>query len=110
MKEVRIDIKPDSDKNPVNCKAKNSVIPVSVLTTEDFDATTIDSTTVLFKNARPIHKQRHEEDVDGDGDIDLVLHFRLDETSLTCDSREVTLIGRTLNGDMFTGADFIDPK
>ena len=29
---------------------------------------------------KPGAAQRHEEDVDGDGDIDLVFHFRFDET------------------------------
>ncbi|HEY4510119.1 MAG TPA: hypothetical protein VJC15_03985 [Candidatus Paceibacterota bacterium] len=57
---------------------------------------------------RRVH--RHEEDVDGDNDIDLMFHFRLDDTTLTCDSTEATLTGRTFLGDLFIGTDSIDTK
>jgi len=33
------------------------------------------------------------KDVDGDGDTDLVLHFRLGDTALICDSTEAVLLG-----------------
>ena len=109
--EVQIDIKPGSDENPISCTSKgDGVIPVAILTTGDFDATTIDDTTVIFEGARETHAQRHEEDVDGDDDSDLMFHFRQNDTTLTCKSTEATLTGRTFSGDLFIGTDSIDMK
>lgn len=114
--EVRIDNKPGSDPNPINCKNKgNGVIPVAILSAEHFDATTVDHTTVLFEGANETHRSgknkemtRHEEDVNGDGLTDLMFHFRQNETSLTCESTEAALTGRTFNGDFLIGTDSID--
>jgi len=39
-----------------------------------------------------------------------MFHFRLDDTTLTCDSTEATLTGRTFLGDLFIGTDSIDTK
>ena len=109
-----IDIKPGSDPNSVNCKRENGVIAVAILTTEDFDATTVDHSTVTFEGAREthIHKKsgeprRHEEDVDSDGDTDLVFHFRVIDTGLTCESTEGTLIGETFDGQAIEGTDAV---
>jgi hypothetical protein len=107
--EVDIDIKPGGDPNPVNCGAGNAVIPVAILTTPDFDATTVDHATVRFAGAAETHgkpgaPKRHEEDVDGDGDVDLVLHFRVGETDLDCDSTEATLTGETFDGTPIEGS------
>ena len=106
--ELTIDIKPNS----INCNGDQGGITVAVLTTEDVDATTVDHTTVVFEGARETHvdrrsgePRRHEEDVDGDGDTDLVLHFRLGDTALTCDSTEGHLTGETLDGIVVEGRD-----
>jgi len=45
--EVDIDIKPGSDPNSINLKSKG-VVPVAVLTTDGFDASTVDPETVGF--------------------------------------------------------------
>lgn len=114
VQTVAIDIKPGSDPNSIHCINRNAIIAVAILTTGDFDATTVDHTTVTFAEATETHVSdktgaplRHEEDVDGDGDIDLVLHFRLGETDLTCDSTEGTLNGQTFSGQTIVGTDSI---
>ena len=111
---VNIDIKPGSDPNSINCENKKEVITVAVLTTEDFDALTIDHTTVTFEGASETHVnkktgklQRHMEDVDFDGDMDLVFHFLLGNTTLSCGSMAGTLTGRTFDGVPVTGIDSI---
>jgi hypothetical protein len=111
---VDIDIKPGDDPNSINCDNENGVIAVAILTTDDFDATTVDHSTVTFEGASETHvdkktgvPRRHQEDVDYDGDIDLVFHFRLGETGLSCDSTQGTLIGETFDGMSIAGTDSI---
>ena len=109
-----IDIKPGSDPNSVNCTNNRGVIRVAILTTSDFDALTVDHGTVTFEGATETHvdqktgaPRRHEEDVDGDGDIDLVFHFRLGDTGLDCASTEGTLSGETFDGQAIEGTDAV---
>ncbi len=112
--QVAIDIKPGSDPNSINCNNANETITVAILTTDDFDATTVDHTTVTFEGASETHvnektgvARRHEEDVDGDGDTDLVLHLRLGDTDLDCGSTDGTLTGETFDGQAIEGADAV---
>ena len=114
VQAVLIDIKPGSDPNSINCDKEKKMIAVAILTTLDFDATTVDHTTVEFEGASEAHldkksgdPRRHEEDVDDDGDTDLVLHFRLGDTELTCASTEGTLTGETFGGYDIEGSDAV---
>lgn len=100
--EVEIDIKPMSDPNSINLKSKG-VIPVAILSTATFDATTVDGTTVTFAGAYPIHDitdplviADHQHDVDLDGDIDYVFHFAVQDTSITSGETSAMLTGNTL--------------
>jgi len=103
-----IDIKPGSYPNSINLASKG-VISVAILTTYGFDATTVDPLTVLFADvAMPVHEQWHIEDVDGDGDLDLVLHFKIQETGIYCDDIEAVLMGLTFDGQFFEGVDDVN--
>lgn len=103
-----IDIKPGSFPNSINPKSKG-VIPVTILTTKTFDATTVDPTTVLFgrtgTEAAPVHSTL--EDVDGDGDTDMVLHFKTQNTGIRCGDTSASLTGETVNGQAIEGSDTI---
>lgn len=83
---LNIDIKPGSDTNPINLKA-NGLVPVAILTTGDIEP--IDPTTVRFAGAAPVHYAL--QDVDGDGDQDMLFHFRTQDLELNEESTEATL-------------------
>lgn len=110
---VQIDIKPGSTINSINLGAKGSV-PVAILTTPDFNATTalIDLETLRFAGAQLRVKpngsfQASEEDVNGDGILDLLLHFETQELDLTADDVSATLTGQLTDGTLFIGTDTI---
>ncbi|MGB7292995.1 MAG: hypothetical protein WBD99_12555 [Thermodesulfobacteriota bacterium] len=112
--EVDIDVKPGIDPNLINCNNIRGVIPVAILATEVFDATTVDHTTVSFEGACETHVRdktgelrRHEEDVDGNGYTDLVFHFLMGDSNLDCDSMEARIVGETFSGQAFKGSDSV---
>jgi len=99
-----IDIKPGSDPNSINLKSKG-VVPVAVLTTDDFDASTIDPGTLFFAGASPVRWTL--EDVDDDGDLDLLIHFKTQDLDLDENSTEATLTGKTYSGQPIEGTDSV---
>jgi hypothetical protein len=104
--EQPIDIKPGSDPNSINLEAKG-MVPVAVLTTDGFDANTVDPSTVGFAGADPVRWTT--EDVDGDGDTDLLLHFKTQElVDLGENSIEATLTGYTQSGEFIWGTDTVN--
>jgi hypothetical protein len=108
VSEVDIDIKPGSYPNSINL-TNNGLIPVAILTTDDFDATTVDAESAVFGpgEAEKGHKQAHVEDVDGDGDLDLLLHFRTLDTGIAPGDTEACLMGQTYDGIPLIGCDSV---
>jgi hypothetical protein len=102
--EVEIDIKPGSFPNSINLKNKG-VIPVAILTTVDFDAATVDPTTVEFAEASAVHAAL--EDVDDDGYLDMILQFNTQDTNIEAGDTEATLTGLTTEGVDIIGTDSI---
>jgi len=100
--EVMIDIKPVSKQNNINLKSKG-VVPVAVLTTDDFDAATIDPTTAEFAGVEP--KWWKLMDVDHDGDDDMMFLFKMRELDLDQDSTEATLTAQVSSGTIISGTD-----
>ncbi len=89
------------------CTSGNGVVTVHLLSTSDFDATTVDQTTVTYGDAAETHvdkrsgaARRHVEDVNRDGLDDLVFHFRSNETGLDCGESEFN--GSTSDGTAVT--------
>ena len=109
---VQIDIKPGSDPNPIN-PGSNGVIPVAILTTDSFDASTVDPGTVTLAGAEVAVRGKSEksmarlEDVDGDGDDDLLLQVETQSDDALWESGTVTLLGKTYDGQAIEGTDSV---
>lgn len=103
--ERPIDIRPGSDPNRINLGSKG-VVPVAVLTTGTFDVSSVDPATVTFAGASPLRWMM--EDVDGDGDVDLLFHFKTQELDLDESSTETFLTGYTQDGEFVWGTDTVN--
>ena len=110
---VAIDIKPGSYPNAINL-GSYGLIPVAILSDQQFDATTVDAETVELAGAGVAVRGRankymaHSEDVNGDGLLDLVVQVgteNLDAGSLQ--DGYAILTGKTYGGVPIEGKDEI---
>jgi hypothetical protein len=113
-----IDIKPGSAENPINLRSRG-VIPVALLGEASLDVTQLDVDTLRFGRcgfveARPAHDlgdtrrtRKHVEDVNGDGHVDLVTHYRQSEAKFVAGDDEACLVVNNLNGAPLLGIDAI---
>ena len=117
---IGIDVKPGSATNPMNVSASGR-LPVAVLTTPAFNAAAVNVATVTLGNAigedSPVvlknngSRQASLEDVDGDGDVDLLVHFDIQTLvangDLTPATTQLVLRGRTNAGVPVRGSDVV---
>lgn len=115
---IPLDIKPGSDTNPVNLKSRG-VLPVAVLSTDEFDALDLDVDTLLLGDSSLIREggtaasplRSSEEDVNADGLPDLTLKFSMRDLVGDGAFGELTqagfLTGKTLGGADIAGVDAI---
>jgi len=106
---VRIDVKPAKPQNPIDPQSQKR-IPVAILTTAALDASAVDPRTVRFgPGAAPPTRRPgpHLEDVNDDGEPDLVLRFQTGATGIRCGDTSVALTGTTFRGDTIEGSDSI---
>lgn len=108
---VQIDIKPGSFPNSINLRA-GGTLPVAILSSETFDATTVDPITVklagapvkLKPNGRPMASVEH---VNADGRLDLVVHVEIVALQLTSADTQAVLEGKTFGGTAIRGTDSV---
>jgi hypothetical protein len=105
---LNIDIKPDGYPNSVNPYSRG-VIPVAILGSDICAVADVDVTTLVFGpgGAAIAHLGGHLEDVNYDGFMDLVTHYRTRDTSIACGDDSATLTGETLDGQPIRGSDSI---
>lgn len=109
--QVSIDIKPDDYPNYINNNDRG-VIPVAILTTESFDASTVDPFSLSLDGAGARVKGKSGnagtlEDVDYDGDQDLMVHIEDTDGTYSAGCTIATLTGMTYDGTPIKGQDTI---
>lgn len=105
---VPIDIRPRGPHNRIHPHS-HGLIRVAILSTADFDAATVDPSSVRFgpDGASPSHGKAHVKDVNGDGVDDLVLRFRTRDTGIRCGDGSASLTASTFAGQLIQGTDSI---
>lgn len=105
---VSIQVKPGSSLAPINLKARG-VLPVAILSTHDFDATTqIDPGSVSLSGAPIAVGPREQEmvscqDVNNDGLLDLLVMIDNQALKLSSGATQVILRGQTNTGMAIEG-------
>lgn len=119
---VEVDIRPGSDPNSLPLDDSGR-LPTAILTTGDFDAGDVDPATVTLGDLQdtetPVATKPNGtlfaalEDVDGDADLDLVLHFEVPalvgNSDLGASSERLVLTGETTAGEPIRGSDSVNP-
>jgi probable HAF family extracellular repeat protein len=101
---VKIDIKPGDPANSINLRSRG-VVPVAVISTSEFDALAIDYASVVFAGAKPA--KWGKVDVNSDGRVDMLFHFRTQELKLSVKCAEAKLTGKTTDGKLIDGIDSV---
>ncbi len=108
---IAIDIKPGSDPNSVNLKAKG-VLPVGILGTEGFDVYDVDMASLQLDGSLPKEKGNSGkvgsyEDLNNDSILDLILHFPVPDLVIEPEAEELILTGMLLDGTELAGSDVV---
>lgn len=104
---VIVDVKPGDDSNVIN-RDSHGVVPVAILSTESFDARSVDPEMITLANASAsfiafvkVKKNGTRmvafEDVNEDGLVDLVFHVSTQDLKLEESDTELVLKGQTLD-------------
>jgi hypothetical protein len=107
---VAIDIEPDSDANCVD-PASNGVVTVLLAGSEALGVEQVHPDSLAFGPngaARAHENGPHYTDTDGDGLLDLIVHFPVQDTGVLAGDAELCLDGETLDGVPFGGCDVVN--
>jgi hypothetical protein len=101
---LQVEVNPGDPCNEVPILSKG-VLPVVVYSDRDLNADLLDAAGVRFGpgEALEAHRKTHREDVDGDGDMDLMFHFRISDTGIECGDPAVSLKGLLVDGTPVLG-------
>ncbi|MGI6416679.1 MAG: SBBP repeat-containing protein [Thermoguttaceae bacterium] len=122
---VQIDVKLAENVDSLNL-ASNGLIVVTMYSTSEFDTRAVNVNTVIFAGAGVANSVY--QDADGDGDLDLVMHFQTQATNLqamytdlllddsntdgildsTKQLAEITLVGETQDNLTLEGSDSLN--
>ena len=116
---VAIDVKPVDDANKINLSARG-LLPVAVLSTDTFDASLFtpemahlsDASTAMGCTGAEAVRWTYT-DVNGDGRLDLVFFFRVQELNLTSSTTAVVLMAHGTYGSTtihIEGTDWVTVK
>lgn len=114
---VVIDVSPKDPTNVVNLN-RGGTVTVAILTTDTFNATTIDPLTVCFGDAdapsertcTEQHVTGHLEDVNKDKRPDLLLHFTVEDTGIDMGDTSACMRAKTTAGVGLFGCEAITTK
>lgn len=101
---VKIDIKPGSDPNSINLKSKG-VVAIAILSDQFFDAKNVVIESIVFAGTSPLRGKL--ENIDNDGDVDLILHFDTRFLQLNSNDTQVVLTGKLKTNTLIKGVDSI---
>lgn len=103
---IVIDIAPGDSPTVIEA-GRGGVLPVAIMSTAAFDATTVDPATVLFgqmgTEVEPVRAVA--EDVDRDGRTDLMIHVRVADLQLKCSDTVLRLTAQTRTGTALEGSE-----
>jgi hypothetical protein len=113
---VEIDFDPWNTANEIKPKS-SYLITVQITNTNvadgdafDFDPASIDPATLrLGPNQAETVATPLDIDLDGDGDIDRIFGFRMEDTGNTCTQSSIVLTGTSLTGIVFAATDTVAP-
>ncbi len=113
---VVIDVKPGDSLNRINLTSRG-LLPVAVLSTQDFDASSfVPEMAHLSDATAPMDCSGTEAvrwsyaDVNGDGLVDLVFFFPVQKLTLTASTTEVMLMAHSQDGMHIMGTDAVIVK
>ncbi len=103
-----VDVKPGSPQNTLNPKAKG-LLPVAIPSSEGFDATTIDPSTLELGpgKAKPAPEHVQRVDVNHDGRRDLRAEFPIRDIGATASTTSLRVTGRLSDGRAFAAEDTV---
>jgi hypothetical protein len=106
---VSIDLRPDDPPPTLVAPRAEGRLPVGILTTDSFDATTIATATLRLgptgKEAPPLRVNR--ADLNKDGRTDLQVFFSVPEMGVKCTDKRLILRGQTMSGQEIEGSEAI---
>ena len=101
---IGLDIDPDSERNRIRPSSRQEV-EVAIWGHSGFDVTSVNCESLSFGPAQASALECEIEDENDDGFDDMVAEFIINETGLTCEDTEATLVGQTLEGVDIIGVD-----